>query len=77
MSSSAPAEQLCDEKARLLQEYQAATDKYSGAVRTLAQTVGNVSKEEYERLRKTTEKARHTANDARGLLDLHVSRHGC
>ena len=77
MPSSDPSQQPCDQKARLLQDYQEATDIYSANVRTLVQTVGNVSKPQYEHLSKTTEKARHAANDARGLLDLHISQHGC
>lgn len=74
---SSSSQQPCDEKARLLQDYRKATDTYSAAVRSLAQTVGNASKQQYERLSKETEKARHAANDARGLLDFHVSQHGC
>ncbi len=77
MSQSGSSKDACQEKARLVQEYQKATETHSAAVRALVRMVGLGSKNRYQELSKTAETARHCANDARGLLDAHIAQHGC
>jgi hypothetical protein len=77
MPEAASSKGPCTEKARLLRAYQQATQVHSASVGTLVQRVGSVSPTQYERLSKSAKKARHVANDARRLLDLHIAQHGC
>jgi hypothetical protein len=77
MPETATSKGPCPEKARLLRAYQQATQVHSATVSTLVQTVGTVSGTQYERLSKSAKKARHVANDARRMLDIHIAQHGC
>lgn len=77
MPEPGPAKNVCQEKARLVQDYQNATEAHSSAVRALVHMVGLASQNQYQALSKAAERTRHTANDARRLLDAHVAQHGC
>lgn len=77
MLRAVPFLQPCEEKKRLMQEYQRTTEIYSAAVNDLAKKMGVVLKPEYERLSAATEKARHTSADARDRLERHIAQHGC
>jgi len=50
---------------------------YSEAVNELANSVGNLSADEYERLKKETDRTRSLSADARNGYELHVDEHGC
>jgi hypothetical protein len=65
----------CDEKMRLLLEYQRMTQAYSNAVGRMA--AQGLTEYEFERLSAVTEKARHASIQARANLDRHIAQHGC
>ena len=67
----------CDNKARLLAEYQTANQSYLKAMRDLIGAVGSTTRIEFERLDIVTERARSAYTEARKNLDLHTYQHGC
>ena len=68
---------LCEEKTKLLFEYQQATAQYSKAVSALTRNIGLVPKNEYDRLRTATERARQLTQIARENLQTHTHKHQC
>jgi hypothetical protein len=68
---------ICQEKARLAQEYQAATVKFSEAVGQLQRNIGTSTKAEYERLQRISDEARVKSEQARLALEGHLAAHGC
>jgi len=74
---ASPQKESCEEKTRLLLEYQRTTEVYSTAVGDVAKNIGVVSKSEYERLHQAAEEARHESFAARERLDRHVAEHHC
>lgn len=68
---------VCDDKSRLIQEYQRTAEFYCAAVNNLAKKIGIVQKAEYERLSAATEKARYLSADAHDRLEHHIAKHGC
>jgi hypothetical protein len=68
---------LCEEKARLSMEYDAATSKFSEAVRELHQKIGTSPKAEYDRLERACNGARVNSERARLALEQYVAVHRC
>jgi hypothetical protein len=73
--SALPAEIRCDEKLRLLVEYQKTTAAYSAAVSKLV--VRNIPQRQYDRLSANADKARHASVEARENLERHIADHYC
>ena len=67
----------CEEKTRLLLEYQKATEMYSQKVAELAKNIGIIAQAEYKWLTKVSEACRHESADARDRLERHIAQHGC
>ena len=65
---------LCEDKTRLLIEYNSLLRKYSQAVSDLVSYIGY---EEFEFIRHTTRNAHALAEKARQELEKHVAEHGC
>jgi hypothetical protein len=63
----------CDEKIRLMNQSQEATDNYAQAVADLKRQVGKSSKEKFEQLVQATKEARDCTNQA----CLNLARHVC
>jgi hypothetical protein len=68
---------LCDEKRRLLQAYEQITQKYSAEVTRLNETMGRLSKADYDALYRKTEALRHDVTAAQSNLQGHVTVHNC
>ena len=68
---------ICDEKRRLLTAYEYITQKYSVAVTELNQSMGTLSKADYDALYRKTEALRHDVADAQSDLQKHVTAHRC
>jgi hypothetical protein len=67
----------CEEKTRLLMEYQVATSEFSEAVRALRGKIGTSPKEEYKRLERISNEARVRSEQARLFLEQHIAAHRC
>jgi hypothetical protein len=67
----------CEEKARLAREYDAATSRFSEAVRDLHRKMGTSPKEEYDRLERISTHARMSSEQARLALEQHIAAHRC
>jgi phosphopantetheinyl transferase (holo-ACP synthase) len=67
----------CENKARLLAEYQAAKEAYLKAVSELLRSVGTTTRMEFERLNLLVEHASIACAEAIKDLDLHTYQHGC
>jgi hypothetical protein len=67
----------CEEKTRLGIEYEAATSKFSDAVKELRRRMGTSPKDEYDRLERASNEARVRSEQARLALEQHVASHGC
>ena len=68
---------ICEEKRRLLTAYEHITQKYSAAVTELNQTMGKLSKADYDALFRKTEALRLDAAEAQSHLQMHVTMHAC
>jgi hypothetical protein len=67
----------CEEKTRLLKQYDDATLAFSNAVQELRRRIGTSPKDEYERLERVSSEARVKSEQARLALEQHVATHGC
>jgi hypothetical protein len=67
----------CEEKTRLLQEYEAATARFSAAVTELHKRTPVSPVAEYGRLKRAAEEARLNSERARLALEHHTAVHGC
>jgi hypothetical protein len=67
----------CEEKTRLAMEYDAATSKFSEAVRELHRRIGTSPKDEYDRLERASNEARVRSEQARLALEQHIAAHRC
>jgi hypothetical protein len=67
----------CFEKIKLLNAYQCATESYSRSVLELSQTIGILSRPDYDALYRMTEALRYDATAAGDVLNAHVADHGC
>ena len=63
----------CEEKDRLLREYEAATVAFSAAVKELRLRMGTSPKEEYNRLAQRSNEDRVKSEGARLALEQHVA----
>jgi len=68
---------ICEEKARLVSEYETMAKKYSVAVTELQQRMGTSAKLEYERIARAADEARVKSEQARLALEQHVAAHNC
>jgi hypothetical protein len=68
---------VCDEKRKLLRAYELITQKYSAAVTELNQSMGTLSKADYDALYRKTEALRHDVAVAQSGLQTHVTAHRC
>jgi hypothetical protein len=68
---------VCEEKTRLVSEFEAATKKFAEAVTELQHKMGTSPRTEYERLSRATDEARVKSEQARLALEQHVAAHGC
>jgi hypothetical protein len=68
---------ICDEKRRLLTAYERVTQEYSAAVSELNQTMGRLSKADYDALYRKTEALRYDVAEAQSHLQTHVTTHAC
>jgi hypothetical protein len=68
---------VCEEKARLVDEYSAATSAFSKAVQELRRRIGTSPKEEYKRLEETSNAAHVKSEQARLALEQHIASHRC
>jgi hypothetical protein len=67
----------CEEKARLLKEYNVATLGFSETVKELHQRIGTSPKDEYKRLAQISDEARVKSEQARLALEQHIASHSC
>ena len=67
----------CEEKKRLVAEYESTTNKFAAAVKSLQQNMGTSSRADYDRLQRATDRARVQGEQARLALERHVAEHGC
>jgi hypothetical protein len=67
----------CEEKERLLKEYQATTRNFAASVDELHRRMGTSSLHEYQQRQRTTEEARLKSELARLALEHHVATHQC
>jgi len=67
----------CEEQQRLRAFYQARVLAHATAVNDQAVTRGKTSKQEFERLCATTEKARTDLETSSLALQRHIQEHGC
>ena len=67
----------CEEKARLAQEYDAATTRFAEAVRMYNRNLGTSTQAEYERLQRASDEARVKSEQARLALEQHLVAHHC
>ena len=67
----------CEEKTRLLMEYEAATSTFSEAVKELHRKIGTSPKEEYKRLERISSVARVKSEQARLAIEQHIAAHRC
>ena len=67
----------CQEKARLVGEFQVCTELYADNVRELTYHIGTISKDRYFKVKETSEFARLHCEEARMALERHTGKHGC
>jgi hypothetical protein len=67
----------CDEKGRLLRQYDNATLAFSNAVQELRRVIGTSLKEEYDRLERISNEARVKSEQTRLALEQHIAGHRC
>jgi hypothetical protein len=72
-----PKHMNCEEKARLLREYDNATLAFSNAVQELRHKMGTSPRDEYHRLERISGKARVKSEQTRLALEQHIAGHGC
>jgi hypothetical protein len=67
----------CEEKTRLVREYNVATLAFSGAVNELQRRIGTSPLEEYKRIERISSEARVKSEQTRLALEQHIAAHGC
>jgi hypothetical protein len=75
--SEVPKPMSCEEKARLVKEYDDATLAFSDAVQELHRKIGTSPKAQYERLERISSKARVKSEQTRLALEQHIAAHRC
>jgi hypothetical protein len=77
MNPGVPNQPFCEEKRRLLVEYDAATQAYFQAMSDLRGRMGRLPKAVYDQLFEETENARYRSESARTALLQHIRNHNC
>jgi hypothetical protein len=77
MNAGGPNQPLCEEKKRLLLEYDAATQAYFRTMSDLRAKMGTSPKALYDLLFEATESARSRSELARTALLQHIRVHNC
>ena len=77
MNPVGPNQPICEEKRRLLVQYDAATQAYFRAMTDLRAKIGTSPKAVYDRLFEATESARSRSEFARTALLQHIRAHNC
>ena len=80
MNPSVPGtavESACLEKARLKAAYNSAAENLSRAVAVMQRYLGTMRHEEYENLKKYSERMRRESERALAALERHIAEHGC
>jgi hypothetical protein len=72
-----PTAMSCEEKARLVRDYDNATLAFSNAVQEMHRKIGTSLKEEYERLERISHQARVKSEQTRLTLEQHIATHRC
>jgi len=67
----------CEEKQRLVAEYESSTKKFSDAVTELQRKMGTSPKADYDRLSLVADEARLKSEQARLAVEQHVVAHHC
>jgi hypothetical protein len=67
----------CEEKSRLVAEYETATKRFSAAVTELQRKMGTSPKAEYQQLTRDSDDARVKSERARLALEQHIATHRC
>ncbi len=67
----------CEEKGRLLRQYDDATLAFSNAVREQRRKIGTAPRDEYERLERISHEARVKSEQTRLALEQHIAGHRC
>jgi len=67
----------CDQKTRLVAEYETATNVFAASITELQQKMGTSPKADYDRLLRATDEARLKSEQARLALEQHVAANGC
>jgi len=67
----------CEEKARLVSDYEIAAKKFAQAVAELQRKIGTSTKAEFERLTRAADEARLKSEQARLALEQHIAAHNC
>ena len=67
----------CEEKTRLVSDYETAAKTFAAAVGDLQRKTGTSSKAEYEELHRSIDKTRLKSEQARIALEQHIAIHGC
>ena len=65
----------CEEKARVVSEYEAATTRFASSVTELQRKMGTSPESEYDRLQRDADEARVKSEQARLALEQHVAAH--
>ena len=75
--SEVPTDSSCEEKRRLLRDYDDSTLAFSNTVQELRRRSGTSPREEYERLERISSEARFKSEQARLSLAQHIAVHRC
>jgi hypothetical protein len=75
--SSGDSVMACEEKARLVGEYEAATKRFAASVTDLQRKIGTSLKAEYDRRVRVSDEARVKSEQSRLALKQHVAAHRC
>ena len=68
---------LCEERDRLLHEYNSAVLEVSRSVGALADLAGTSSGADYELLSREKDRAKARQKQARSVYEHHITEHGC
>jgi hypothetical protein len=67
----------CCDRAELQEKYSAAEANFESVRRQLQERIGVLSRDEYDALRDTLNRAWGAVQDAGAALDRHIREHGC
>jgi hypothetical protein len=68
---------LCEERDRLLHEYNSAVQEASRAVGQVADLAGTSSADDYQLINREKDRAKARLKTARSAYERHVAQHGC